>query len=336
MFKGKKILITGGTGFVGQGLVQKLLPYDPSVIRIFSRDESKQFEMMHDFNNDQRLRWLIGDIRDRMRLQKAMEGIDYVFHTAALKHVPSCEYNPFEAVLTNVIGIENLIEACLMENVDTVISLSTDKATSPSNTMGATKLLGEKLMATATGRRVDRRTKFASVRFGNVLGSRGSFLWLMKKNILAGKEIPITERNMSRFVITLQQSIELVLKATQAISGGEVFLLKMPTVKLDDLITVYRDLVCEKHHIAIDNVKFKEIGMRQGETLYEDLITMEESRRTYETDAMYIIVPTILREEYPFANHYRKLAEGEQYRSDLQQIISRDAIREILINANLA
>jgi UDP-N-acetylglucosamine 4,6-dehydratase/5-epimerase len=334
-FKDKTILVTGGTGFVGQGIVRTLLQHDPKVIRVFSRDESKQFEMMHDLNNNQKLRWLVGDVRDFQRLRRALEGVDYVFHTAALKHVPSCEYNPFEAVRTNVIGIQNLIEAAISENVDTVISMSTDKATSPSNTMGATKLLGEKLLATATGRRSDRRTKFASVRFGNVIGSRGSFLWLMRKNILEGKEIPITDFNMTRFIISLEQAVNLTLAAGEFVTGGDIFLLKMPVVRLEDLVMVYKDLLCEKYNLDKTAVNFNEIGIRQGETLYEDLLTWEETRRSYESDSMYIITPTIKNDEYEYADRFRKLETGEQYRSDNEQVVSRKEIADILLKANL-
>lgn len=325
LFKGKNILITGGTGFVGTALTRKLLDKDPRVIRIFSRDDTKQFNMRHAFNDDPRLRWLIGDIREKNRLLAALEDIDIVYNAAAIKHVPASEYNPFEAVKTNVIGIQNIIEAAIANNVDRVISMSTDKATNPSNVMGATKLLGEKLLASSSNRG-GRRTKFASVRFGNVLGARGSVIPLFKQQLESGGPLTITHPDMQRFVITADQAIELVIRATQMTIGGEVFLFKMPVIKVEDLADVMQgmfapDAVIERRYI----------GLRQGETLDEDLLTLEESMRSLETDDMFVILPTTEFDKTDF-NHEnaRQVPEGFRYSSADQAPIPGDEFKQLL------
>ncbi|HCT86560.1 MAG TPA: hypothetical protein DF296_15320 [Candidatus Margulisbacteria bacterium] len=326
LIKGKKIVVTGGSGFIGKALVTEILKYDPKVVRVFSRDDSKQFEMRHELNDDPRLRWLIGDVRESDRLAAAFEDIDIVFHTAALKHVPSCEYNPFEAVKTNVVGVQNVIEAAIANNVERVISISTDKATSPSNVMGATKLLGEKLIATASHRRPDRCTRFASVRFGNVLGSRGSVVPLFRSQIEKGGPITITDPKMQRFVITKEQAIKLVIKAAQTMHGGEVFLLKMPVIKVDNLADAMISIFGNNK-----NITKTYIGLRHGETLDEDLLTTEESQRALETDEMFIILPAITYTtiDYSYNNTF-PVTPGLRYSSASYEPLSCEEVKKMV------
>lgn len=324
LFKDKKIIVLGGTGFVGKALVRELLKYDPKVIRILSRDDSKQFMMRHEFDDDSRLRWLIGDIRDKERLFAAFEEIDIVFNAAAIKHVPASEYNPYEAVKTNVLGVQNIVEAAIECGVDRVINMSTDKATAPSNVMGATKLLGEKLLA-ASSNRGGRETKFASVRFGNVLGSRGSVVPLFIQQIKKGGPVTVTDENMQRYVVTVEQAIDLVLRAVLIMQGGEVFLFKMPVIKLTDLAQI----MIEK--LSRDKIEIKIIGLRHGETLDEDLLTTEESMRALETDEMFIILPTTEINKKIYKHEGTKPVEvGYRYSSADQELLPYNEIKEMV------
>jgi len=223
-FKNKKILVTGGTGSIGQEIMREILRYEPEVVRILDVDETKQFELEQEYGNRENVRFLLGDIRDKERLYRAIEDIDIVFHTAALKHVLACEYNPFEGVKTNVIGIQNLISVCIDEEVEKVIFTSSDKAVNPTNVMGATKLLAERLMTSANYYKGTRRTIFSSVRFGNVLGSRGSVIPLFKKQIEAGGPVTLTNKEMTRFIMPMRDAINLLFKATELAQGGEIFI----------------------------------------------------------------------------------------------------------------
>ncbi|GIN85252.1 membrane protein [Heyndrickxia sporothermodurans] len=308
----KKILIIGGTGTLGQRLVKELLSFSPAVIRVFSRDEYKQFEMQQEYQGYKNIRFLIGDVRDFQRVLRAMEDIDYVFHLAAMKHVPACEYNPFEAVQTNVIGTQNVIQAALESGVEKVLFTSTDKAIAPSNTYGASKLMAERLISATQHQKGSKKTIFASVRFGNVMGSRGSVIPLFKKQLLKGEPLTITDPNMLRYMMTPSQAISLILKANDMSKGGEVFVLKMPLIKLSDLVQVLTDFYKKVHYI--ENVDVKYIGLRPGEKRYEELITDDEALGALETDDMYIIlpaygfkdqnylIPTSIIHEKPFPN----------------------------------
>ncbi len=234
MFKDKKILITGGTGSLGTALTKKLLTTEVDTIRIFSRDEWKQVQMKSKFN-DSRLRFFIGDIRDKERLSRATEDVNIVIHAAALKHVPVAEYNPFEAVKTNVNGAQNIIESCLDNNVELVLAISTDKAVSPLNTYGATKLLMERLFVSANNYRGNHKIKFLCVRYGNVLGSRGSVVPLFIKQITDEENLTITDTSMTRFNITMDESIKLIFRAIENGQGGEIFIPKLKAYRLGDL-----------------------------------------------------------------------------------------------------
>ncbi len=287
-YSGKRILVTGGTGSIGTEIVEQLLEFHPSVIRIFSRNEHNQYLAQAKWKNHPTLRFLIGDIRDKERLTRACEDIDIIFHAAALKHVPACEYNPFEAVKTNVLGTQNLIEVALDNEVDKVIGINTDKSVSPINTMGATKLLSEKLIIAANLYKGSHRTMFASVRFGNVIGSAGSVLPLFIEQIKKGGPITVTTPDMERFIMTVPQAVTLTLRAGASAAGGEVFILKMPAIKVTDLAEVLIDMVAPE---ADGDIPFEFVGRRAGEKTFEELLTADESAYTEEFEDMFVLRP---------------------------------------------
>jgi FlaA1/EpsC-like NDP-sugar epimerase len=331
MYKGKKILITGGTGTIGFHLTRRLLEEDPAVIRIFSRDEYKQFNMSVDFQEyAHKLRFLIGDVRDQQRLLRAMEDIDYVFHLAAMKHVPSCEYNPFEAVQTNVIGTQNVIQAALQNNVQKVLFTSSDKAVSPINTYGATKLMGERLISAANYQKGPKPTIFTSVRFGNVMGSRGSVIPLFKKQILEQQRITVTNLNMTRYMMTPNQAISLMLEANRLAAGGEVFVLKMPIVRLSDLAAIMVEEVGRR--FLLSNIEVVEIGPRPGEKMDEKLMTSEEEKQMIETEWMYIIQPPYAHSKTAY-QHMDKFIPIFTYNTN--EIISKETLRTWCIDEGL-
>jgi len=291
-FRGKRILVTGGTGSIGSELVRKLLEFNPAVVRIFSNDENAQFELEQELQEyGKSLRFLVGDIRDKERLKRAAENIEIVFHAAALKHVPLCEYNPFEAIKTNVIGTQNLLEVAIDENVEKVITISTDKAVNPANVMGATKLLAERLTVAANYYRGLKRTVFSCVRFGNVLASRGSVVQLFEKQIKNGGSVTLTDPQMVRFVMSMNKAVELVLKAAQMAKGEEIFIFKMPAIRIRHLAEVMIEKLAPKYGQKPRDIKIKLIGRRKGEKLYEELITEDEAINAYETEDMYVILP---------------------------------------------
>ncbi len=288
-FSDKVILVTGGTGSIGSALIKELLPYNPNQIRVFSRDQNKQYDLMEDLGEQPNVRFLVGDIRDEKRLNLAMGGVDIVFHAAALKHVPSCEYNPFEAVKTNIIGSQNVIEAALAHDVEKVIGISTDKVVHPTSVMGTSKLMMEKLFSSAYHYMGQKRTKFACVRFGNVAWSTASVLPIWKKQIDKHGEIRITDKKMSRFLMSKEQAARLVLKAAEITNGDEIFVLKMSAIKLPQLAKIF----IEKY--APDKkVKIKIIGNRGGEKIHEDLFSSSDTeQRLYENQEMFILVPSM-------------------------------------------
>ncbi len=283
MFNQKTILITGGTGSFGKQFVKTILQlYKPHKIIIYSRDELKQYEMAQKYN-DTCMRYFIGDIRDLPRLQKAMRGVDYVVHAAALKHVPIAEYNPMECIKTNVMGAQNVIDACLENNVKKIIALSTDKAASPANLYGASKLLSDKLFVAANNLTGTQEIEFSVVRYGNVLGSRGSVIPYFQKLIAEGAtELPITEPNMTRFWITLQEGVDFVLKNFKRMQGGEIFIPKIPSMKMTDMARA----------IAPD-LTIKVIGIRPGEKLHEIMCPLDDSHLTLEFHDHFVIKPSI-------------------------------------------
>ncbi|MBG9588622.1 polysaccharide biosynthesis protein [Cytobacillus firmus] len=331
-FKGKKILIIGGTGTIGRSLLKKILLEKPEVVRVFSRDEHKQYSLQNQLGKRTDIRYLIGDVRDFDRVHSAMQNIDFVFHTAAMKHVPACEYNPFEAVLTNIIGTQNVIKASIAQNVKKVVFTSTDKAISPTNTYGATKLTAERLISAAQYNKGTGNTIFASVRFGNVLRSRGSVIPLFIKQITEGKSVTVTDQNMSRFMMTLNQATSLLIKALQESKGGEVFVLKMPVINIRDLVHAVTDEVCNKYNIKKNTVDIQEIGLRTGEKMYEELMTIEESAIAWELPDMFIIPGMYSKcQTYPNA----KRCSLGTYSSENQVPISFEEVRKMIIENNL-
>ena len=288
MFNDKSILITGGTGSFGKQYVRTLLErYQPRKLIIYSRDELKQYEMQQDFHQEC-MRYFIGDVRDRDRLIQAMSGVDYVIHAAALKQVPAAEYNPMECIKTNIHGAENVIHASLANNVEKVVALSTDKAANPINLYGATKLVSDKLFVAANNVVGAHKTRFAAVRYGNVVGSRGSVVPFFKKCIAEGCDhLPITDVRMTRFWITLQQGVDFVLKNFERMHGGEIFVPKIPSVNVVDLAKA-----------MAPNLPHKIIGIRPGEKLHEIMCPADDSHLTLEFGDHFVIQPTIQLSNY--------------------------------------
>ena len=328
IFKDKKIMVTGGTGSIGSEIVRRVLQYDPKVIRILSRDESKQFELEQELGSLENIRFLIGDVRDKDRLNRAFEDIDIVFHAAAMKHVPACEYNPFEAVKTNVVGTQNVIDAALDTGVGKVIAISTDKAASPINTMGATKLLAEKLIIDANFYKGHRKTVFSCVRFGNVMGSRGSVVPLFEKQIQNGGPVTVTDPEMTRFMMTIPQAVDLVFKATKKAQGGEIFIFKMPVVKLDGLAQVMIEHLAPRYGHKPEEIRIDTIGIRNGEKMYEHLMNEEEARYAYETEDMFVVLPQTIFSGY-FLEGSTK-ADQKRYASDDAKVLGVNDIKNLL------
>jgi FlaA1/EpsC-like NDP-sugar epimerase len=328
--RGRNILVTGGTGSIGSELVRRLLKFEPAVIRVFSNDENAQFELEHELKDfGSCLRFLVGDIRDKERLQRAVENIDIVFHAAALKHVPLCEYNPFEAIKTNVVGTQNLLEVSITENVEKVITISTDKAANPANVMGATKLLAERLTIAANYYRGLKRTIFSSVRFGNVLASRGSVIQTFEKQIRNGGPVTLTDPEMVRFVMTMDRAVDLVLKAAQMARGEEIFIFKMPALHIKDLADVMIEKLAPKYGYKPKDITIRLIGKRKGEKLYEELMTEEEAFNAYETEDMLLVLPQAPQTISSPRNGFKKIPL-KRYTSRDTTILTKKQIRELL------
>jgi UDP-N-acetylglucosamine 4,6-dehydratase/5-epimerase len=329
MFEGKKILITGGTGSLGQALTKRLLKSDVDIIRIFSRNESKQIEMASKIS-DKRLRFLLGDIRDYDRLNRALEDIDIVFHVAALKHVPVIEYNPFEGIKTNVIGSQNVISACLEQNVERAICIGTDKAVSPINTYGATKLLMEKLFVTASNYLNPKRhrTKFITLRYGNVVGSSGSVIPKFVEQIKNKQNITITDPKMTRFSITMDHALDFILKASKLGKGSEIFVPKMKAYS----ITSVKDSLFE----LLGNTGEEVTGIREGEKLDEILISDDEMRYCWELEDMFMILHPVINKNYSEeTNELKKIQSMESYSSANAEKLSNDELKKIIKNSCL-
>ncbi len=313
MLKGKTILITGGTGSFGKKFTERVFgKYNPAKIIIYSRDEYQQYIMRKEFRKwDEKLRFFIGDVRDKERMHRAMNGVDLVIHTAALKHIDIAEYNPMEAVKTNIDGARNIIDAAIDRGVEKIIALSTDKAVNPVSLYGATKLVSDKLFVSANAYVGRQKTCFSVVRYGNVSGSRGSVIPFFQSLIDGGeKTLPITDFNMTRFWITLDQGVDLVFKALNDANGGEIYVAKIPSYKITDLAKA-----------MLPGAKLEEIGIRPGEKLHEVMITEEDSRLTYDYGDHYIIYPDF---DWSDAKKHRKgvgkkVKTGFRYSSDTNE-----------------
>jgi UDP-N-acetylglucosamine 4,6-dehydratase len=316
------VLVTGGTGSFGKAFIRRLLK-DGSArrIAIFSRDELKQYEVRQMFGDDPRLRWFIGDVRDVSRLRRAMDGIDYVVHAAALKQVDTAEYNPFECIQTNVIGSQNVIDASIDAGVRRVVALSTDKASSPINLYGATKLCADKLFVAGNHYAAGSETRFAVVRYGNVVGSRGSVVPFFKKLAADGvTKLPITDTRMTRFWITLPQAVQFVLAAFDRMEGGELYVPRIPSMRITDLAQV-----------ILPEAEIEVIGIRPGEKLHEEMISAEDAYRTLQFEDHYVVQPVISEWGGKPLEGGKPVADGFVYRSDLNdQWLAADELREMI------
>lgn len=337
-FKGKKILITGGTGTLGQALTKELLNLDVHSIRIFSRNEEKQVKMLEKFG-DERLRTCVGDIRDLPRLKIALDEVDIVFHTAALKHVDLIEYNPFEAIKTNIIGTQNVVNGCAEKNVEIAIAISTDKAVSTISTYGATKMITERIFVTANNyfHNKNSRTKFFAVRCGNIFGSSGSVVPKFIERIKSDKKVPITDLKMTRFSMTAKQIIDFILESVLASNGSEIFVSKSKAYRLLDLRDALKELM----------PKFQEeiIPIRPGEKMHEILINGEEMKYVWELENKFIVFPLItkhlfyptrseedIKQLYP---NIKKVKGLEHYSSDKVERITKDELKSMIQELNL-
>lgn len=317
---GSSILVTGGTGSFGKAFVKYALDnLEPERIAILSRDELKQYEMKSNLDGDRRLRWFIGDIRDKDRLHRAMKGIDYVVHAAALKQVDTAEYNPFEFVKTNVIGSQNVVDVCIDEGVKKVVALSTDKASSPINLYGATKLTADKLFIAANNYAHDHATAMAVVRYGNVMGSRGSVVPFFRAKVQRGEPLPITDPRMTRFWITLDQAVQFVVDSFDCMNGGELFVPRIPSMRLADLVEA----------LAPGHPTYQ-TGIRPGEKLHEEMISPDDSHRTVRQNDRFVVTPTIA--EWGFTPVQGEPVEpGFSYRSDTNdQWLTGQELRDVL------
>ena len=325
-YQNKSILITGAAGSIGLTLVEKMLEYDPKVIRLFDNNENGLFNLRQRFSGDSanKVRFLLGDIRNLTRLQYAFKDIDIVIHAASYKHVLECEYNPLDAVETNIIGTANVIQAAISQNVKKVIFTSSDKAANPSNTMGTTKLLAEKLMIAANDYGA-RTTIFSCCRFGNVVGTSGSVIPLFRRKILEERKVPITDPAMTRFMISRNTAIDLVLKTGILSEGGEIFIFKMPVVNISDLA----DAMIGKYGSAKKEI----IGKKPGEKMYEEIMTDEEMSRAYEGEDMYVIFPQIKNIDY---NNYSGYSRVTSIKNSAQMpALSKKEILRMLDEAGL-
>jgi len=320
-FKGKNILITGGTGSIGIGLVRQLLKCKPKAIRIFTNDENSIFEARRTLGDNPIFTFMVGDVRDRARLKLAIRNVDIVFHAAAMKHIDICEQNPFDAVNTNVIGTSNVIEASLIENISKFIFISTDKATNPTNTLGASKLLAERLTLNASSYTGKGKTIFTIARFGNVIGSRGSVFQIFLHQIRNGLPLTVTDPNMTRFIMSISEASLMILKITHISQGNEAFILKMPSIRIGDLAKGMIDVFDRKFPTKTKSLKIKTSKVREGEKFHENLITEEEILYCHDMGDMYRISKEKAIRKIPHSNFSSETAPRISQK-DLRKIIN--------------
>lgn len=329
IFTNKVVLITGGTGFLGRALTTEILKYKPKSIRLYSRDEYKHYQIQEIFNHNPKLRNFIGDVRDYKRLRKAMKGVNIVIHAAALKRIDIIEYNVEEAIRTNIMGTLNVVDACIENNVKIAVMISSDKACEPVNTYGACKFVGERIFTESNFNKGNAKTVFTCVRYGNVLESTGSVIPFFINKIKNKKIIPLTDEKMTRFIITPKQSVDLIFKAIRYSSGGEIFVPKLPSFKIIDLISVLKDYYKSNNKIDI-------IGLRPGEKIHELMINESESPRTYKFKDMFIITSQIEKYQkygYKYLNKSKLIDFGEF--SSKYYLISKEEIRKILLREGI-
>lgn len=314
------VLITGGTGSLGKALVRRLLDENETRrIVIFSRDELKQSQMRSEFSDDPRLRWFLGDVRDIERLKRALHGVDYVFHAAALKQVDTGEYNPFEFIKTNVLGSQNLIDAAIESRVKRVVALSTDKASSPINLYGATKLTADKLFVAANNYSYSYGTSFSVVRYGNVMGSRGSVIPFFQSIAAKNLPLPITDLRMTRFWIGIEEAVDFVIQSLLMMSGGELYVPRIPSMKIIDLALA-----------VAPNSELREVGMRPGEKLHEEMISADDSRRTLLIGDRYVVMPVVAEWGYSIPTGI-SVPEGFAYQSNTNDLwMSKEDIKNFI------
>jgi FlaA1/EpsC-like NDP-sugar epimerase len=330
---GKQILVTGGCGSIGSQITKRALDFGADTVRVLENDEAGLFNLQQEIEDTDRLRTLLGDIRDRDRLRLALEGIDIVFHAAALKHVELNEYNPFEAVQTNVQGTQNLVRAALEEEVESFIAVSTDKASNPKSVMGATKLLSERLVIAANAYKGQRDTEFSCVRFGNVLGSSGSVIPLFYEQIKSGGPVTVTDLKMTRFLMPIEEAVDLVFSANERMNGGEVFVLKMPTFDVgtlaETMISAYGPAIGNPP----DTVEIEIIGPRPGERMHEKLISKDELQNSVEQSDMFIIYPEIDLDNYQ--RREETILLTSEYTSANEEPMSSAELLDMIERANV-
>lgn len=332
--EGKTILVTGGSGSIGSKIVEHCLRQDPHSIRVFDNDEEGLFNLERSHpERAEKLRLLLGDVRDRSRLQMAIEDVDIVFHAAALKHVEISEYNPFEAVQTNVEGTQNLIRAAIEENVESLLAISTDKASNPTSVMGATKLLSERLVIAANTYKGGQQTRFGCVRFGNVLGSSGSVVPIFVDQVRNGGPITVTDPDMTRFIMSIDRAAEFVLDARERMEGGEVFIIKMPAFRVEDLAFVIRDEFAETAGYSPSDIDVDVIGPRPAERTHEKLVSTDERRQAEEKSEMFILYPEIDISGYDMEASISSNTLTEEYTSAEADILSQEELRELIMSA---
>lgn len=321
LLSGASIFVTGGTGSFGKAFLREVLDHhDPRRVVVFSRDELKQYELRQQFPDESRLRWFIGDIRDRARLERAMHGVDYVVHAAALKQVDTAEYNPYEFVQTNVNGSQNVIDAAIDQGVKKVVALSTDKASSPINLYGATKLCADRMFVSGNHYAAAYETRFSVVRYGNVMGSRGSVIPVFRRLAAEGASIPITDMRMTRFWITLPQAVQFVLDSFEMMTGGELYVPRIPSMKVTDLAQA-----------VAPGAPMHEIGIRPGEKLHEEMIAPDDSRRTVRLGDRYVVMPYVSGWGYETPSDGEPVEDGWTYRSDTNDLwLEPEELRDLI------
>lgn len=330
--QGKTILVTGGAGSIGRELVREILRHEPHAVRVLDSHEGSLYELGQQLQGEEHVRYLLGDVRDSSRLRRAFEGVQVVYHTAAYKHVPILEYNPFEAVSTNVNGTQNVVDVAFEQAVERVILISTDKAVNPINTMGATKLLAEKIIIDANYYRGSKATKFSCVRFGNVANSDGSAIPLFIRQIQRGGPVTITDKEMTRFMMSVGQAVRLIIKATALMQGGEIFILKMKAMRILDLASVLVEELAPRYGFIPEEVGIVSVGIRPGERIHEALLSREESEHVFEQEDMLVALPpadvprTLID---PRRLAIARAIDERTYTSN-SVLMDRDAIRAVL------